>query len=252
MSSPTVTAAIASLAASAVVQWSPRGTSGGGRFPDFRDGVSPESGESTFELSGFVQSREEGLLACALFDQVSGVLGTAHLDYRKREPNWIQVKLGCRDAGTLELLHELAAAAGGRVTPSIIDEAVNPLEFDRRCAEVEAMFPDDSDGLPGLTPPSARKVLEALGGTSDADRSARMLLARFAGMYAHRIRLGGRDQSTFEGMERLKRLVGEILPSDIVVADPSDPAWLVVHPSTRAALSDLYASDGDLFHTKRY
>lgn len=68
-------------------------------------------------LSGFVESKEQGESAVKLFRE-----GSAWLDYREREPNWIQVKIGacedCKDC--LNSLNKLT-----RVTSTINSLMIN-------------------------------------------------------------------------------------------------------------------------------
>ncbi len=91
--------------------------------PDSR----PEEGEywesrgvSYYDVSGFVKSKLAGE---RLLRMVKYVLETdtpkSWLDYRDREPNWIQFKFKC-DEFDLELLDKLSKEAGGVITLDIL------------------------------------------------------------------------------------------------------------------------------------
>jgi hypothetical protein len=70
-------------------------------------------------ISGFVESKAAGKRVVALFD------GLARLDWRPREPNWIQVKVGAvaDRLPALERLYDLVRANGGVLTREIVAAA---------------------------------------------------------------------------------------------------------------------------------
>lgn len=68
-------------------------------------------------VSGFVNSRDAGQRIVVMFD------GLARLDYREREPNWIQVKVGAcaTHLPALEDLNETTSQAGGVILPAMLE-----------------------------------------------------------------------------------------------------------------------------------
>lgn len=72
-------------------------------------------------ISGFVRSKEAGEKIVEMFK------GRARLDYREREPNWIQVKVGVRteNVGALHLLHNLTRTAHDFITPALVDAVID-------------------------------------------------------------------------------------------------------------------------------
>lgn len=76
-------------------------------------------------VSGFVQGREAGARVVALFN------GRARLDFRKHEPDWVQVKVGCLPEHE-EVLHRLCAASWGchgLLNERIVKWAIDPVQF---------------------------------------------------------------------------------------------------------------------------
>ena len=69
-------------------------------------------------ISGFVTSKESGERVVGMFEH------GARLDYREREPNWIQVKIGSCDthAENLSNMAQLIMI-GRRITPEIVAQA---------------------------------------------------------------------------------------------------------------------------------
>lgn len=88
--------------------------------------------------SGFVTSREAGERVVALFN------GRARLDFRRREPDWIQVKVGCLDEheAVLHRLCEASWACCGMLCENIVKWALDPV------------------GCPGLEPKAMRRARE--------------------------------------------------------------------------------------------
>ncbi len=71
-------------------------------------------------ISGFVESKEAGEHAVAMFTQ------GARLDWRANEPDWIQVKVGACPAHVpnLEMLYRLTCNSH-LITPGFIKDAIN-------------------------------------------------------------------------------------------------------------------------------
>lgn len=102
-----------------MVYWSPRGI-GYDSVPCFVTKQLKCDGRPN--ISGFVSSREDGEKVVEIFG------GYARLDYREREPNWIQVKVGV-EKGHEEVLERLMVAVNdGILTPKRLAWAVNPPE----------------------------------------------------------------------------------------------------------------------------
>lgn len=110
-------AAVEPIPDSLSVRWSPRGVGYGGGYADLVTGEPNEGGP---DLSGFVRSKAEGHLACAIFG------GNAFLDWRAFEPRWIQVKVTCADRGVLLRLCQLVDANNSILTPAIVRQALSP------------------------------------------------------------------------------------------------------------------------------
>ena len=73
-------------------------------------------------ISGFVYSKESGeRIVDGMFNNVG-----AWLDYREREPNWIQVKIGAcpEHLENLKKLNELTIESG-TITKEMVDQARN-------------------------------------------------------------------------------------------------------------------------------
>lgn len=72
-------------------------------------------------IAGYVSFKESGERVVAMF----GEKGGAWLDYREYEPTYIQVKILCceEQIHCLQKLHDLTVAAGGKITPAMIEEA---------------------------------------------------------------------------------------------------------------------------------
>lgn len=70
-------------------------------------------------VSGFVRSKSAGEHVVEMFRR------GARLDYREREPNWIQVKIGACPVhvGNLELLQRLTVEGGCRITWAMVKQA---------------------------------------------------------------------------------------------------------------------------------
>ena len=64
-----------------------------------------------YDLSGFVKSKEAGERIVAMFEKALGKKPETWLDFREREPNWIQVKVQGSEAD-LEKLYELTKETG--------------------------------------------------------------------------------------------------------------------------------------------
>ena len=64
-----------------------------------------------YDLSGFVKSKEAGERIVAMFEKALGKKPETWLDFREREPNWIQVKVQSSEAD-LEKLYELTKETG--------------------------------------------------------------------------------------------------------------------------------------------
>lgn len=77
-------------------------------------------------ISGFVNSKEDGQKIVNMFG------GKAFLDYREREPNWIQVKFGVDEKFLphLEYLEHLIKENNGYITRSLIEESKTLLTKD--------------------------------------------------------------------------------------------------------------------------
>lgn len=87
--------------------------------------VTGEAASLMSNVSGFVQGREAGERVVTLFN------GRARLDFRKHEPDWVQVKVGCLPEHE-EVLHRLCQASWGchgLLNERIIKWAVDPIQF---------------------------------------------------------------------------------------------------------------------------
>lgn len=70
-------------------------------------------------LSGFVESKEDGEEVVKMFSR------GAWLDYREREPNWIQVKVGaCKEhEGNLSWLSLMTHASHNKICREMVEDA---------------------------------------------------------------------------------------------------------------------------------
>jgi hypothetical protein len=77
-------------------------------------------------ISGFVNSKEDGQKIVNMFG------GRAFLDYREREPNWIQVKFGVDEEFLphLKYLEHLIKENGGYITRGLIEKSKSLLTKD--------------------------------------------------------------------------------------------------------------------------
>ena len=82
-------------------------------------GANCDQSRAVPNIAAFVECKEAGERVVAMFAR------GAHLGYREREPDRVQVKIGaCEGHGSnLEKLHELTKAAGGIITAAHIEEA---------------------------------------------------------------------------------------------------------------------------------
>jgi len=102
-----------------MVYWSPRGI-GMDSVPCFV--TKKMECDLRSNISGFVSSREDAQRVVNIFG------GYARLDYREREPNWIQVKVGVEKEHS-EVLDRLMVACNDAIlTPKRLAWAVNPAE----------------------------------------------------------------------------------------------------------------------------
>jgi hypothetical protein len=60
-----------------------------------------------YDLSGFVQSKESGSRIVQMVREVIGVEPKSWLDYREKEPLWVQVKIQKEDGFDLEALSKI-------------------------------------------------------------------------------------------------------------------------------------------------
>ncbi len=96
--------------------WKPRGI---GSDYNLIDLASGDTHELVSNISGFVRSQEDGeRLVSEVFE------GRARLDFRKSEPGWIQVKVGCTDEAVLSRLRALVSGNGDIITKDIVKRAV--------------------------------------------------------------------------------------------------------------------------------
>lgn len=85
----------------------------------FVTGRQPTAGFGLDNIAAFVDSREAGERVVEMFN------GLARLDYRPKEPNWIQVKVGASEQHLpqLEELNRLTRNNGNKITKKIIEQA---------------------------------------------------------------------------------------------------------------------------------
>lgn len=102
--------------------WKARGV---GRNGGWKSLVTGEEVFSGPDVSGFVRSKEAGERLLGLLD------GRAHLDFRPREPHWIQLKLIVEEEH-VDVLHRLCEAVWaceGVIQPRLIAWALRPQDF---------------------------------------------------------------------------------------------------------------------------
>lgn len=75
-----------------------------------------------YDLAGFVKSKEAGERIVAMFEKALGKKPETWLDYREREPNWIQVKVHGSEAD-LNLLYDLTKDTG-IITEEIVKKVI--------------------------------------------------------------------------------------------------------------------------------
>ncbi len=78
-----------------------------------------DSGDLKDNIVGFVDSKEAGERVVDMFN------GRAFLDYRPKDPNWIQVKVGAlpEHKNALKTLYDLVVENDNVITPDIIAKA---------------------------------------------------------------------------------------------------------------------------------
>lgn len=94
--------------------------------PDTEDPVSTEvewiSRGIGYDLSGFVRSKPSGIRLLHMVQEVLGLeKPKSWLDYREREPNWIQFKFQ-KEEFDLEKLETLAKANGNKLNKIILNQ----------------------------------------------------------------------------------------------------------------------------------
>lgn len=77
-----------------------------------------------YDLSGFVKCKEAGERIVKMVEKIIKKEPKTWLDYRKNEPNWIQVKFQKEDGFNLEKLYELCEK-DGIITEEKINKALN-------------------------------------------------------------------------------------------------------------------------------
>lgn len=101
--------------------WNSRGIGSEFGLPCFVTGApSTGPGDLKPNIAAFVESQEAGtVIVASMFN------GLARLDYREKEPNWIQVKVGVvkEHKAALEELDRLTRANNNIITPTIIKAA---------------------------------------------------------------------------------------------------------------------------------
>jgi hypothetical protein len=79
-------------------------------------------GDEKADLAAFVEGKDGGERVVEMFERAGA---TACLDYREREPNWVQVKIGAcqHHLPALERLYDLTRFVRC-ITPEVIAEAL--------------------------------------------------------------------------------------------------------------------------------